>query len=100
MDPMQPTRAAAVFIGLFSFCFGILVLALSPDKWQTFRKMVLAFFAIIFLLVLVGFTVAWLLPSIRAFAAELTGTLVLPMGLLWAFLTGWHRARSLKNPQH
>lgn len=97
---MQPTISATVLIGLVSFCLGILVLALSPAKWRTFKKMVLAFVAIIVLLVVVGFAIAAVIPSVRIFVADLTGTLVLPMGLLWAFLTGWHHVRSMKHPKH
>jgi len=78
-DPMQPAQPLAPLVTLLSFCGGIFVLALSPERWQTFKKMVLAFVAIIFLLVIVGLTVASPLPPIRVVVADLTGTLVLQM---------------------
>jgi uncharacterized membrane protein len=99
-NPIQPAQSVAALVGVLFFCGGILVLALSPDKWQTFKKMVHAFLAIILLLVIVGFTVALPLPPIRVVVADLTGTLVLSMGLLWATLMGWHHVRSLNNPKH
>jgi hypothetical protein len=74
MQPAQP-NFIAVFVGFFSLCGGVLVLAMSGDRWQTFKKMVLALVSTAFLLTVVGLTIASLFPASRVFVGELTGQL-------------------------
>jgi hypothetical protein len=97
---MQPAQPLATLVAFLSFCGGILVLAVSPERWRTFKKMLLAFITIAFVLAIVGLAVASLLSSIRILVADLTGTLCFSVGLLGAALTGWHHVRSVNNPKN
>jgi len=86
---------AAVLITLLSFCGAIIVLAISPEKWQTFKTMLGALIIAFSFVFIVGMTVAFLLPSLRIAMAVLTGRLWLPVGLL-----AGTQVRSLNNSKN
>jgi hypothetical protein len=84
----------AVLLSVASFIGCILVLSMSMAKWETFKSMLLALFAMVLLAVATGGMAAWVFHS--TVAAVLAGLFCVPASLLVAAATGWHHDRSVK----
>jgi hypothetical protein len=84
----------AVLLSVASFIGCILVLSMSTAKWETFKRMMVALFAIVLLAVATCGLAAWLFHS--AVTAVLAALFCVPASLLGAAVTGWRHDRSLK----
>jgi hypothetical protein len=69
---------------------------MSVAKWETFKRMLLALFAIALLVVATGGVAAWILRS--EVVAVLTGLFCVPASLLGAAVAGWKHDRSVTKP--
>jgi hypothetical protein len=85
----------AVLLSVASLIGCILVLSMSVAKWETFKRMLLALFAIVFLAVVTAGLAAWLFHS--TVAPVLAGLFCVPASLLGAAVTGWRHDRSVKT---
>jgi|SRR5580692_280610 hypothetical protein len=85
---------AFILFGLpIPFC--VFVLAISPAKGQTIKRMFLVFISVAPAIVVVGVFAARLLASHAV--ARLTGMLCVPVALLAAAFAGLHHARRLRS---
>ncbi len=85
----------AVLLSFASFVGCIFVLSMSMAKWETFKRMLLALFAIVLLAVATGGLAAR--PFHSTAGAVLAGLFCVPASLLGAAVAGWHHDRSLKT---
>ena len=85
---------AFILFGLpIPFC--VFVLAITPAKGQTVKRMLLVFISVAAAIVIVGVAAAGSLASHAV--ARLTGMLCVPVALLAAAFAGLHHARSLRS---
>lgn len=68
---------------------------MSLAKWETFKRMLLALFAIVLLTVAASGLAAWLFHS--EVAAVLAAVCCVPASLLGAAVAGWRHDRSVKT---
>jgi|SRR5215469_8695563 len=73
------------------------VVARSPAKWQTLKRMLLVFFGTALLLFTVGFMAVAYFESHAL--ARLTTMLSIPIGMLSGTVAGWVHARKLRTQQ-
>lgn len=85
---------ALILFGLpIPFC--VLVLAISPAKGQTVKRMLLVFISVAPAIVILGVSAAGSLESHAV--ARLTGMVCVPVALLAAAFAGLHHARALRS---
>jgi hypothetical protein len=87
-------QTADALAALF-FLAAIVIWATSPARWQTFKKMAVAFIATVTVVVAVGFAVGYLYSS-----PAITGSMAqesVGIGLVVALIMGRQHVRSLKS---
>ena len=84
--------AYASAVGFLAFVSWIIILAVSPAKWQTIKRMFLAFLCWAVAVFVIGWIAARFLQS--QFVAELTGALMVSSSTLAAAVAGWLDVRA------
>src|SRR5215467_7775639 len=75
----------------------VFVLAISPAKAATFKRMLFLFITVAPAILLIGFVLAGVSHSHAV--AKLTGMFCVPLGLLAAAIAGWKHARSMRKQE-